>query len=345
MFIIQGEGMGHTTQAIRLHEIIAKQGHELASVCFGTSSQRTIPHQVVDYFNSKIRYYNSPNFVRSRNRKGILVSQSFVYNMFRIPLYIKSILYLRRQIRNDNPDVVINFYDLLGGLSYYLSSSQAIFYAISHHFLFEHPEFPKLNGFAIQKRLLLLHNRICSLGARKRIALSFLESHGFRNTVVFPPLIRKDILDSSTKPEKFVLVYLLNEGLSADLLPLFKKYNNVSFKIFMQEGLNPEIFPHNVSISLPDYKEFKKALLECSGVITTSGFETICEAAFLEKPVFLIPSENHFEQQGNMEDAKKSGIALSYLSFQPEHLKPVEHEDFIKWCLDAEKMFVEIFND
>jgi uncharacterized protein (TIGR00661 family) len=343
-FIIQGEGLGHTTQAIRLHEILESRGHELVSVYFGTSPQRNIPDQLFNHFDSKISFYRSPNFIRSRNRKGILISQSFIYNLLRAPLYLKSILFLKKQIQKDQPDIIINFYDLLGGLSYNLSSSKANFYAISHHFLFDHPEFPVLKGFRIQKWLLALHNRICSSRAKKRIALSFREMKSFNNTLVLPPLIRNDILKSNPGKGEKVLVYLLNEGLSADLLPLFRKYEDIQFRVFMQEGLNPEIFPSNVTISVPGYVEFRKALLKSSAVITTSGFETICEAAFMEKAVFLIPTENHLEQHGNMEDAKKAGIALSYLSFQPEHLTPVERSQFRAWCLEAEKKFAEVFS-
>ncbi|MGC9344431.1 MAG: glycosyltransferase family protein [Bacteroidales bacterium] len=344
IFIIQGEGMGHTTQAIRLYDIIKSKGHDIISVYYGTNPQRDIPSQAIKHFEPAIHFFRSPNFIRSKNRKGILISRSFIYNILRIPSYIKSILFLRIRIRDERPDVIINFYDLIGGLSWFFSSSKADFYAISHHFLFEHPGFPDLKGFRAQKKLLVLHNRICALGAKKRIALSFRNLKDFNTTMVLPPLVRKDILESTSQKGEKVVIYLLNEGLSADLLPLFQKFTNINFQLFMREGLNPNIFPDNVEISDPGYEEFKTALVGCSGVITTSGFETICEAAFLGKPVFLIPSENHFEQFGNMEDARKAGIALSYLSFQPEHLKPVERENFRNWCMEAEKIFTDTFS-
>lgn len=343
-FIIQGEGMGHSTQAIRLNHILKKAGHELVSVFFGMSPQREVPSQIKDNFNDKLSYFQSPNFIRSKNRKGIKISQSFAYNILRAHLYFKSILFLRKRIRVEQPDVIINFYDMLGGLAYYFSSSRADFYSISHHFLFETPDFARLHGFKIQKRLLVLHNRICALSAKKKIALSFRPYSKVGNTVVLPPLIREELLHARSIVGNYVLVYLLNEGLSADLLPLFRKNSGIRFKLFMPQGMNPDIFPENVTLYSPNYHEFKEVLLNSSAVIASSGFETVCEAAYLEKPVFLIPSENHYEQYGNREDAMQSGIAFSYLNFHPDHIIPVERKDFRNWCHKAEKMFLESFH-
>jgi uncharacterized protein (TIGR00661 family) len=335
--------MGHSTQAIRLYDILKKTGHELVSVYFGVSPQRETPSQIKDIFNDKLSYFRSPNFIRTRNRKGINISESFAYNILRAHLYIKSILYLRRRMKEDRPDIIVNFYDLLGGIAYYFSSSQAVFFSISHHFLFESPDFVRPKGFYLQKRLLVLHNRICGLSAEKRIALSFRPMSNFANTRVCPPLLRKDIVRAKPKKANFVLVYLLNEGLSADLLPFFREYNEIQFKVFMQPGMSPNMFPGNVILSPLDHNEFKEALMNSSAVIASAGFETVCEAAYLEKLVFLIPSENHYEQHGNMEDAMHSGIALSYTSFHPDQLKPVQRQEFISWCNRAEKIFPEIF--
>lgn len=342
-FIIQGEGMGHSTQAIRLGEILESHGHDIISVFAGISLQRNPQEHLKQVFGEKLNFFRSPDFIRSKNLRGIQLWQSVVYNLIRSPVFIKSIFQIKNRINREQPDIILNFYDMLGGIAFSLSEKRSRFYAISHHFSFESQDFPEPERFRLQKRLLKLHNRLCSLKADKRLALALSSGSDFNNSKTVPPLIRKDILDSQTSSNGPVLVYLLNGGLAVELLPLFRKYDKVKFKIFMRDSLNPEIFPFNVEILPPDYKSFGYELRACRAVITTAGFETVTEAAFLGKPVFLIPSENHYEQHGNMADAMKAGLALSYFSFDPEHLIPLLHKDFRRWCLDAEKIYPELF--
>ncbi len=41
LFIVQGEGRGHLTQAITLEEILRRNGHEVVEVLVGKSYSRT----------------------------------------------------------------------------------------------------------------------------------------------------------------------------------------------------------------------------------------------------------------------------------------------------------------
>mgnify|MGYP006923434383 CR=1 FL=1 len=41
LFIVQGEGRGHFTQAITLEEMLLRNGHEVVEVLVGKSSTRT----------------------------------------------------------------------------------------------------------------------------------------------------------------------------------------------------------------------------------------------------------------------------------------------------------------
>ena len=43
IFIVQGEGRGHMTQAIALQNMILAQGHELCAVLVGKSEVREVP--------------------------------------------------------------------------------------------------------------------------------------------------------------------------------------------------------------------------------------------------------------------------------------------------------------
>ena len=49
MFVVQGEGRGHLTQALSLKTLLEKNGHEVVSVMVGCSAKRSIP----DFFSKK----------------------------------------------------------------------------------------------------------------------------------------------------------------------------------------------------------------------------------------------------------------------------------------------------
>ena len=51
-------------------------------------------------------------------------------------------------------------------------------------------------------------------------------------------------------------------------------------------------------------------LIRCRGLIATSGFESVAEAAVLGKPVVVIPLKNQLEQELNARDAVGQRIVL-----------------------------------
>ena len=345
LFIVQGEGRGHATQAIRLKEMLMERRHEVGSVLTGKNPQRQLPDSLIAEFDGKAIFFRSPNFLRSENRRGIKILPSILHNLFRAPVYTRSIFQIKKHIQNENPDIILNFYDLIGGIAWYLSKSKAKYFAISHHYLFESPHFEKPGNFWLQKKLLKLHNQIVSLRSTKKIALSFDLQQGFADTAVLPPLIRKDLVKSKSVAGDFILVYLLNEGLAVDLLPIFTKYRNREFYLYMQKGIDPGIFPSNVTLKDIHYQNFATDLIQCAALISTTGFESVCEAAYLGKPVFLIPTENHYEQHGNRKDAIRAGMAMDYRDFDENAIKQKDASSFKNWCSLAEKLYIELLED
>jgi hypothetical protein len=58
-------------------------------------------------------------------------------------------------------------------------------------------------------------------------------------------------------------------------------------------------------------------MAECRHVVCTAGFESVSEAAWLGKPLFLVPVENHVEQQVNALDAAAVRPRPRRKKFQP----------------------------
>ena len=73
-----------------------------------------------------------------------------------------------------------------------------------------------------------------------------------------------------------------------------------SIKTLLQFGKDKPGWNHsNVKFRPANQSEFMYALLQCSGVITGGGFETVAEALYLNKRVLTIPIKGQYEQECN----------------------------------------------
>jgi len=123
---------------------------------------------------------------------------------------------------------------------------------------------------------------------------------------ILSPHIRSVIRDNKDKTERkgYVLVYLSAYKVE-DLVNVFSKYKEYQFVIFSSQINKPGWNNSNVKFRPANQSEFMYALLQCSGVITGGGFETIAEALYLNKPVLTIPIKGQYEQECNATAASK----------------------------------------
>jgi uncharacterized protein (TIGR00661 family) len=123
---------------------------------------------------------------------------------------------------------------------------------------------------------------------------------------ILPPHIRSVIRDNKDKTERkeFILVYLSAYNVS-ELVEIFEGYPNYQFVIFSSQIDKPGWNKSNVRFRPADPSDFMYALLQCNGVITGGGFETVAEALYLNKPVFTIPIKGQYEQECNATAASK----------------------------------------
>jgi len=90
--------------------------------------------------------------------------------------------------------------------------------------------------------------------------------------------------------------------------------------------------------------------MRCRGYISTAGFESICEAMYLKKPVMMIPVEGQYEQACNAIDGEISGAGIKGASFDisklmdylPNH---TQYNDFKHWVEKTESIFLEELAD
>ena len=66
----------------------------------------------------------------------------------------------------------------------------------------------------------------------------------------------------------------------------------------------------------------------CKGLVCTAGFESVCEAMYLGKPVLMIPVAGQYEQACNALDAEASGAGMASDSFDFGKLENLTYSNF-----------------
>ena len=132
---------------------------------------------------------------------------------------------------------------------------------------------------------------------------------------VGPPILRKQLFGLTPNPNgNFTLVYLLNHGYADQIIPLgATPHPQTRLHCFYDKPGAPAEFQHFACAYVP--QAGWREISEDDGrmpqrVVCTAGFESVSEAAWLGKPLFLVPVENHIEQQVNAIDAQQFGIGL-----------------------------------
>jgi uncharacterized protein (TIGR00661 family) len=356
MFIVQGEGRGHMTQALALGAMLRRAGHRVAQVLVGRSARRTVPDFFLEKVDAPVRYFESPNFVCDGGDRAIRLGSTLWHAVRRSPHLRHSLREIDAAMADARPDVVINFFEPLAGLYYALRRPDPPMVCIAHQYLCLHPRytFPDVPDFphvqAVQRRALRAFARITSWGARRRLALSLtpmadVPSH---RTRVVPPLLRDELFRQEPRPGDFLLVYLLNRGYAAAIRRWHAQHPDVPLHCFWD---HPEAEPvERVDDTLTFHRlhdeKFLRLMAGCRGLVTTAGFESVCEAMYLGKPALMVPVEGHFEQHCNALDAAAAGAGIASADFAIDRL--IAHADghrstapaFRAWVDRAEDRFL-----
>jgi len=343
LFIVQGEGRGHLTQALTMEERLLREGHEVVEVMVGKSRYRELPEFFRREIKAPVSRFESPNFLPTpANRKNNITS-SVLYNLMRLPAFIKSVLFLRRHIKESGADVVVNFYELLTGIAYLFFRPAVRQVCIGHQYLFLHRSFrlPRVNPF--QLFLLKFFTIITAIGSERKLALSFtrMPDDVQRGVYVVPPLLRCEALRQKPTAGDYVHGYMVNAGFSTQVMEWHEKRPGEKLYFFWDRKDEPveKKVDDTLTFHTLDDKAFLESMAGCKAYASTAGFESICEAMYMGKPVLMVPA--HIEQQCNAFDAMNAGAGIISDDFSLDRLLDFSKTfqpspSFVYWANDVD---------
>jgi uncharacterized protein (TIGR00661 family) len=320
LFAVQGEGRGHMTQSIALQNMMKNTNMELCEVLVGKSPQRQIPDFYAQKIQAPITNIDSPNFVTDSKMKSVKMLPSVLKNIFSFSKFSNSLKLIDEKIKQHKPDLIVNFYDPLIGLYYLTRRPNIPMVCVAHQYIYNHPDFEFPKGHVLDKNGLKWYTNLTAIGSVKRLAISFypMSNYDSKNVAVIPPLLRDEVFEQSRENGNYLLVYLLNSGYMDEIIEWHKNNPDVELHCFVDKkdildvwAYSNKLFFHKIND-----KKFLNMMGRARGLVSTAGFESVCEAMYLGKPVFMVPVEGHYEQFCNSRDAFKAGAGLYDSSFK-----------------------------
>ena len=350
MFIVQGEGRGHLTQALALKSMLDDAGHSVSTVLIGQNARRKIPAFFLEKIGAPVSYFASPNFAADGKEQGIKIWPTIIQNLKKRKDFKNSLAAIQGAMDEHKPDVVINFYEPLAGFYTLFHKLEAPMVCIGHQYMFHHPVYPFPPGKWTQRMGAKQFTRLTSFGAKKRLALSFYEAPDLDIISVVPPLLRKELFAlPMDKEEDFFLIYLLNKGYADAVIEWHKRHPEMSLHCFWDNSEVEEEYAYDDTLvfhQLSDVK-FLDKMAHCRGLICTAGFESICEAMYLGKSILAVPVKGHAEQYWNALDLMQYGGGIYDASFNIERLftadppNPAITREFRAWVDQAPERYIQ----
>jgi uncharacterized protein (TIGR00661 family) len=345
LFAVQGEGRGHLTQALTLEKMLKRHGHEVVAILVGRSKARELPDFFMRRAQAPVKGFASPNFLPSMANRRIGLTRSVAYNILKSPQYVRSLLFIRREMMSSGADVVINFYEVLTGLANFLFSTGMPMICIGHQYLSLHPDYSFPTAHALSRQLMLAFTRVTSLGCARKLALSFryLPDDDNGRLSVVPPLLRDAVLDTPRHRGDYITGYLLNAGFSDSVMEWHRRHPEVPMHFFWdkRDAAETTRVDDTLTFHRIDDHKFLHYLANCRAYATTGGFDSVCEAMYMGKPVLMVPA--HVEQECNAHEAWQHGAGVIADRFDMDPLLDFAHyheEDveFRMWENEAELM-------
>ena len=355
LFIVQGEGRGHLTQAISMAQLLQREGHHIIGAWVNVDWHRPVPSFFLEQFAAPVIDLPGPSLVYHPQTNALDLKKTFQGILKNIKEYKKSLAHLGEAIEHHQPDVVINFFELLGGLTYAIHKPKVPMVCIAHQCMGLHPDFPYPVGKRIDRLLFKALIKLNSWGARQRFGLSFDEQADIpeQRLRIMPPLLRREvILRKRMECSNFVVSYTTQPGLQSEIMNTCLLNPTVNVKYFQSQTVPSEKSVGKLEFMPIDGQVYLDEMQRCRAVMTTAGFESVCEAMYLGKPVQMRPMPNHFEQVCNASDGQRVGAGMAVDKFDLTKLLLYANQynesvstSFRQWYRKGTPRFVEALQD
>ncbi|HVG91335.1 MAG TPA: glycosyltransferase family protein [Alphaproteobacteria bacterium] len=305
LYGVNGEGSGHSTRAKEVISHLQQQGHRLHVVSFDRGLRNlSESFPVKEIFGLSLTYVN--NRVRYK--------RTLASNLIKAPRAARSLKALSRLVDEENIELVITDFEPLSCHVGHRKHLTVI--AIDNQHAITNTVVSLPRGFRRDVAAVRLVTRMMTPHADAYFVLSFFPAPvKRRNTFLFPPIVRREVLSAKAQAGDYVLVYVTSPA--KELAALLKQ---VRCK-FVAYGFGAEGQDGNILFKKPSMDGFLRDLAGAKAVIANAGFSLVSEALYLGKPYLAMPVKSQFEQTFNAYYVDKLGYGAWWQELGKEQIE------------------------
>ena len=311
-YCICGEGMGH---AIRSSVIIDRIKDKYDVYIF--SSDRAYK-----YLNEKFdNVYKIGGFNTVYINNKVNNTKTLINALKRNPLNIKEgYEELYKKARKLSPDVIVTDFEIYATMVSKLLSIPLISLDNIHMITQTAIDYPPKHQGEMLKAKGVIKSYVIKPKIHILTSFFYPKIKPKKRAVLYPPVIREDILKLKPTIEDHIIVYQTSKE-SVKLVEQLKSLNEK----FIVYGFNKDEIDENLTYKLFNENEFYNDLASAKAVICNGGFTFISEAISLKKPIYSVPAIGNFEQTLNGFYVQKLGYGEYH-----EEMSPKKVEKFLK---------------
>lgn len=281
---VSGEGSGHSSRARLISSYLLEQGHQVKIVSYDRGYKN-----LKDDFD--VLEIVGLTIVSEDNEVSKL--KTIAANLARLPSGTKALNKLRETIKEFQPDCIITDFE---PCTAYLASHYGlplITIDNQHRMRYMQYEIPA----ELRKDQLITETVIRAMIPRPWVSLiTTFHTGQLKNdrSFLFPPILRKQVLDLTPSQGEHILVYVTS-GFNS----LINVLNEFPREMFYVYGYDKEEIVSNLHYRPFSKQGFLDDLASAKAVVATAGFTLISEALYLGKPYLAFPMQGQFEQHLN----------------------------------------------
>jgi len=305
LYGVNGEGAGHSTRAREVLSHLVGSGHSVHVASFdrGLANLRdTFPSTEIygfrfAYVNNRVRY-----------------KRTVARNLMTVGKAARSLSRLEDLVEQEKIDLVITDFEPLTCHVGHKMRLPVISIDNQHCLTNAEVSYPK--QYRRDAAAAKLVTRMMTPRANAYLVISFFSAPvRKRNTFLFPPLLRQEILKAAPTDGEHILVYVTSPAPG-----LAKLLSSVRGR-FIAYGFGREGQQGNILYKKPSLDGFFSDLTSSRAIIANSGFSLVSEALHLGKPYLAVPVSHQFEQIFNAYWLEKSGYGTYWDELNKERVE------------------------
>lgn len=305
LYGVNGEGAGHSTRSREIISHLISKGHAVHVCSFDRGlANLSKSFEVTEIFGFRFAYVN--NRVRYR--------RTAAKNLLTAPKAARSFMKLMRQVEAWKIDLVITDFE---PLTCHLGRHKRLpVISIDNQHCLTNTDITLPHKYRRDAAAAKLVTRLMTPHAQAYLVTSFFDAHPRkRNTFVFPPILRREVLDVRPSAGDHVLVYVTSPA--PELAEMLKQVRCQ----FIAYGFDREGKDGNVLFKKPSMESFLADLATCKAIVANAGFSLVSEALHLGKPYLAVPVKHQFEQIFNAYYLDKNGYGAFWDELSKEKVE------------------------